>query len=732
MMIPDKAQRHSVEGEVDADGSMFVCVSDDDSIGSASDLKARINEDEEPEYVDREDASETISSSVYHAECESVTTHEDDPRIGDVSDPAQLMKRGPKPSRAAIRARAKALQEQENKKCTQDRLLGHEYGEKPLLLDDELDSETEDKDSEDDQQEPNSEASSDVGSVLYVPRSFGKNNESQVMKESLPEDVFSMAPFKKPYRKISSKRSLPSCSQPSSNAVSPLEINPMEISTPPIANSSPASLHLGSPEIIESIQSTDAVRIPVRADVIYEESPSEEYHIYENVTLNSGKPVTEDLDINAVYNQYDNINLTNPDLDNVITSSVMKNPFINPFLNNENPADMQPLVSGDSPMSISFIEPSPVIPNSGNLMSQSLDSLPQSSSTGPILSYSTTDLFGSTPFDDVTRSTTVSTNDTLDQNNVATTIPNINGMINQPVGSSYLSSILDPPNSLNFTGVTSTPRANKSHRSSKEKLHNVADNDADLFGAVPFRPILGHAQKPFSTGVKSQTLPANMSSAFQVQMKLMAKDEEQSNKIFKVPKSTRRSTPPGFRKPRRTHQILSGSESSSESEEVPSRKNKSRDRSKDRLKYKNLADKYEEENTMVLPIKQFSLKKDKQSKKSKKLEKQEKKLEKHDKKLEKLDKKLEKQDKKSDKSDKKSDKADKKLDKQDKSLNYESVGISNMSFEDFAMEDGSQNNNNAGDVLQSPEEDDTDLRMTGGTRFGSLKRGINPFAKLGR
>jgi predicted nucleic acid-binding Zn-ribbon protein len=128
----------------------------------------------------------------------------------------------------------------------------------------------------------------------------------------------------------------------------------------------------------------------------------------------------------------------------------------------------------------------------------------------------------------------------------------------------------------------------------------------------------------------------------------------------------------------------------------------------------------------------------KQEKIEKKLEKAEKKSEKAEKKLEKLEKKAEKAEKKQEKTEKKSDKSEKKSEKNvksdkkvDKSLSYESVGISNMSFEDQTLEDfrkaacgGSRHS------ISSPDEEGADLRTSGATRFGSLKRGINPFSKL--
>ena len=120
--------------------------------------------------------------------------------------------------------------------------------------------------------------------------------------------------------------------------------------------------------------------------------------------------------------------------------------------------------------------------------------------------------------------------------------------------------------------------------------------------------------------------------------------------------------------------------------------------------------------------------------KHEKLEKPDRKTEKQDKKPDKLEKKMEKHEKKLEKQEKKYDKLDKLREKTDK--RQESAGISNMSFEDFTLENSRRNRSESrGEnlVLQNQDEEElSDLRTTGGTRFGSLKRGINPFSKLAR
>nr|XP_045620395.1 uncharacterized protein LOC123771725 isoform X2 [Procambarus clarkii] len=733
-------------GGVTKDGKpdgVFICsVSDDDSIGSASDLKARINDEYDYDNCDRGDISETISSSVYHAECESVTTHEDDPQTAENCDPTQLIRRGPKPSKAAMRARARALQEQENKKCAQDRLLGHEYGEKPLLQDDELDSGEEENKLSDDQEDPHVEPQPSQqpdqltvrSNIFHVPRPFRKTSldESQKQREYVAdEDVFALAPFKTSLKKLN-KKVFQSRSQPSSNTVSPLESSSQPIITPPMANNSPAPVHLGSPEMLEQV--VEPVRIPVQADIIYEESPSEEFPIYENVVLNPSGSSIENGTTPPKYHHYENVPVPfhvagvveSPSL---VTPIPTKNPFVNPFVN-ENPiAVAHPQIqdppgllssqSGRSPAVTEQTLPSAPRkipqPNQG-AMSQSLDSLTPNSAAGSVNSpsFQSTDLFGSTPFSDVTISTTPS-NDTKEFSSHSQTV--LNGV--SKFASSSQSQYFNQSDVTSHIPMhTSTPRSVKIHSLSRGKEMNLADlDDADLFGAVPFKPVIGHQQRTGQIpGGKSQTLPANMSSSLQAQMALMAHDDGHVEKFFgdfRVSKGLKKSTPPSFRKPRATHQKLSDSDTSSDEGAVTtSRKPRHRDRSKDRLKYKNISEEFEEENMMVLPMKQFGhSKKEKISKKSKKLEKLE-----------------------------------KKVDKPEKNQSFESAGISNMSFEDFTLEDSRreiervrrelernrQETDRGGDSLQSPEEDDSDLRTTGGTRFGSLKRGMNPFSKLGR
>lgn len=160
---------------------------DDDSIGSASDLRAEedgernvsdvtLNSSKNNKRVtlnDMDGISESIrtcNSSAYHAECESVTTHEDDVVVG---------RRNRMKKKDLLNALTEVNQQSEDDE--DDEEIGiHRNVDKPLLLDDELDY---DLDSED----PNKSSSSSSDSTPVEDDS-----------DENTEDVFAMAPFKMP------------------------------------------------------------------------------------------------------------------------------------------------------------------------------------------------------------------------------------------------------------------------------------------------------------------------------------------------------------------------------------------------------------------------------------------------------------------------------------------------------------------------------------------------------
>lgn len=184
----------------------------DDSIGSASDLKA-MNDEDCPHESDKIDETisqsvRTCGSSAYHAECESVATHEEDHR----------MKR--------LRRHHRNHQQQ-LPTIDADPVVGHEYGEKPLLLDDELDPEA----------KPEQTHGDPFVSLQYNTKpmtlrtndSSDESESSQVRRNGIwkaEEDVFAMAPFP---RSGSSKKSSPSLVN------SPQHVTPVASSSPVIS-----------------------------------------------------------------------------------------------------------------------------------------------------------------------------------------------------------------------------------------------------------------------------------------------------------------------------------------------------------------------------------------------------------------------------------------------------------------------------------------------------------------
>lgn len=143
-----------------------VDVDSDDSIGSASDLKADEDRTEIPVKEDAiSESIRTCGSSAYHAECESMATREE-----------EYFKKPPK-----LHQNKKI-----NNEPTQNediRFVGHRYGEKPLLMDDELDSDCESK-----YQRWKETADNNSKSNKWFTLTSGVEDS---------KDVFALAPFEK-------------------------------------------------------------------------------------------------------------------------------------------------------------------------------------------------------------------------------------------------------------------------------------------------------------------------------------------------------------------------------------------------------------------------------------------------------------------------------------------------------------------------------------------------------
>lgn len=176
----------------------------EDSIGSASDLRA-----EDDDFFDENDVQtrntklrrpvmdmdgisesvKTCSSSAYHAECESVTTHEDD--VSRVLVKVRMRKKDRTAAAVAAAAEASGItardDESELSPTSNDFL--NKFGDKPLLLDDELDYGSGDSDSKG-KSSNETEESPENGPLPKL--ASNTNNQPEEL------DVFAMAPFKMP------------------------------------------------------------------------------------------------------------------------------------------------------------------------------------------------------------------------------------------------------------------------------------------------------------------------------------------------------------------------------------------------------------------------------------------------------------------------------------------------------------------------------------------------------
>ncbi|XP_043683367.1 BMP-2-inducible protein kinase isoform X1 [Vespula pensylvanica] len=155
----------------------------DDSIGSASDLKAINDEeciqenDDEQKKIDEtiSESVRTCGSSAYHAECESVATHEEEYRM-----------KKPK----------KHHHTQHLPTIDSDPVVGHQYGEKPLLLDDELDPESKPEQSHGDPFVGFQYGSKPL--LLDANSSSDENDKLRSLNNGvwkIEDDVFALAPF---------------------------------------------------------------------------------------------------------------------------------------------------------------------------------------------------------------------------------------------------------------------------------------------------------------------------------------------------------------------------------------------------------------------------------------------------------------------------------------------------------------------------------------------------------
>ncbi|XP_053958409.1 uncharacterized protein LOC128863321 isoform X1 [Anastrepha ludens] len=177
----------------------------EDSIGSASDLRA-----EDDDFFDENDVRtrntrlrrpvmdvdgisesvKTCSSSAYHAECESVTTHEDD--VSRVLVKVRMRKKDRTAAAVAAAAEASGIiasREDESELSPTSNEFLNKLGDKPLLLDDELDYGSGDSDSKG-KSSNETEESPESGPAPNLLENANTKPEEL--------DVFAMAPFKMP------------------------------------------------------------------------------------------------------------------------------------------------------------------------------------------------------------------------------------------------------------------------------------------------------------------------------------------------------------------------------------------------------------------------------------------------------------------------------------------------------------------------------------------------------
>lgn len=364
----------------------------DDSIGSASDLKAMNDEDglqeidEEREKIDEtiSESVRTCGSSAYHAECESVATHEEDHRM------RKPRKHHREPQLPTIQA---------------DPVVGHQYGEKPLLLDDELDPEAKPE-----QLHGDPFVGHQYGSKPLLFNDDSSSDEIETTKTpnngiwKTEEDVFALAPFPRPnslQKSNSSHDSSQHIVEQSSASSSPRNSNLVTpISSSPIVEGALVDLE-------ESIHETFEFK---KHSLGSKSAPDNMQSSYESFDFSA--PIQHCLNSGESQPSMDEIETKNKDLfgSSPFSSGSFTNPFNN--LSNYTPTDNSILVTTITPMRepmysnyINFA-PQPYHPPNDFQVSQA--SIVSTSKFGTVSVNSESiepnspkDLFGSVPFDEV-------------------------------------------------------------------------------------------------------------------------------------------------------------------------------------------------------------------------------------------------------------------------------------------------------------------------------------------
>lgn len=349
----------------DVDNANTVEYESDDSIGSASDLRAMNdeegNQDDENDGERERTIDETVSESVrtcgssaYHAECESVATHEDDYR----------MKR---PKR-----HYREQQQQQLPTIDADPIVGHQYGEKPLLLDDELDPESKPEQSHGD---PFVRHQYGSKPLLFNGDSSSDDNERSKSLNNgiwkLEDDVFAMAPFP---RSSSSRKSSDSRGSESKNAdlasgrnspshnsslVTPISSSPVPAPTEVFVDVD-AGKAMTPKAVLSCIQYPKSIGVAVVGNkAIYEEPPPASFHQQPVQTSPSVKSSPHCVGIAEEEEEDENV-----EKDLFGSSPFSPSGFTNPFNNVQpgyasiDPAPVQPVMSAilSSPASAYLVD----------------------------------------------------------------------------------------------------------------------------------------------------------------------------------------------------------------------------------------------------------------------------------------------------------------------------------------------------------------------------------------
>lgn len=255
--------------------------SDNDSIGSASDLRANDDFNEDQTVVTSKpnlnmdgisESIKTCGSSAYHAECESVTTNEDD--VSRVVTKIRVKKRDRE------RDRINPIIDDEGQSPEDDNIdideeIRNQYNnDKPLLMDDELDYDS---------------SENNTDSKLF---NKGNNGIMREDEDNIELDVFAMAPFKMPVGVPKRSKRIPKY-KPTAVTI-PEDPNLLDFNSSMESNDMKSPIYSSTPKKIDKYNippNTTASNAPVTVVSIVEETKPINL---ENFATFPNPPVTTD------------------------------------------------------------------------------------------------------------------------------------------------------------------------------------------------------------------------------------------------------------------------------------------------------------------------------------------------------------------------------------------------------------------------------------------------------